>query len=219
MVEKTNRCFRESDGLLKSSDGTELRLFLDASAPSNRVRAVNYEVRHNSEQWGADIDCPTLIHEAMHLLGLVDGYKEQVREGLECRHIEPMTSVMSSTTLPLNQRLDIFQCDYPNAQSMHEKIFNEHICTRQPSRSSVIWEGNNYLLNSYNSSEKNRERYSQLLTKSSFTLSPAQTRLITKPFCDEENQKYLTCSENAYRGYSQGCIQTPEFCLDGSYLD
>ena len=49
-----------------------------------------------------------------------------------------------------------------------------------------------------------------------FVLYPAQFRLITRPYCDLENEKYIQCSKNSY---AKMCIKTPSYCEDQSFLE
>jgi hypothetical protein len=51
------------------------------------------------------------------------------------------------------------------------------------------------------------------------TLYPAQMRLITQPFCNSGNQRYLDCAQNAYRTReTEGCAVVPDYCQTADYL-
>ncbi len=59
-------------------------------------------------------------------------------------------------------------------------------------------------------------------------LYPAHFRAITSPFCEQSNQKYLTCAKNAYLSKNKEiagmiltggeCSQLPDYCYNGEWL-
>jgi len=51
-----------------------------------------------------------------------------------------------------------------------------------------------------------------------YVLYPAHTRLITLPYCDLENERYIQCSKNAYLRQSNSCYATPEYCNGLEFL-
>lgn len=51
------------------------------------------------------------------------------------------------------------------------------------------------------------------------TLYPAQMRLITQPFCNSANQRYIDCAQNAYRTRElEGCAVVPDYCQNSDFL-
>lgn len=118
--EKVQKCFDQANPYLKGPDGEDLSLRLWRKNPSDRTRSEPPEVkisihsgnhfRSNATQYAADIDCPTMIHETMHLLGLADEYDDETRghvvdpatgetrtiKGYDCRALAPRDSIMYS---------------------------------------------------------------------------------------------------------------------------
>lgn len=133
-IGRARHCFNSMDGRIKSPDGTQLNLRLggyNTDAPANRVNIDVNEARSNSGGWAGRINCETIVHEAMHLMGLVDGYRETGRrvdprlqakrpplpEGVapstfmyDCRRIEPNTSLMNNHENALGLRHDVIFC-------------------------------------------------------------------------------------------------------------
>ena len=84
---------------------------LETKAPKAHLINVLPEpvrIRQNSATYTPATDCATLLHEVLHLLGLVDEYKEAATEipdpvtgknrpvDFQCRPLGPPDSIMSS---------------------------------------------------------------------------------------------------------------------------
>jgi hypothetical protein len=51
------------------------------------------------------------------------------------------------------------------------------------------------------------------------TLYPAQMRMITQPFCNSANQRYINCVQNVYRTREiEGCAVVPDYCQTSDFL-
>ncbi len=82
---KMNTCFRSVDHALVDEFGRKLRLHvydkytdtLPSEPPAVKIKIENQSHRSDSLAYRSDIDCPTLVHESFHLLGLVDEYEEK----------------------------------------------------------------------------------------------------------------------------------------------
>ena len=73
----------------------KFKLHIDETAPVNVVKLTPGKVRSNTEDWGTDVGCPTILHETFHYLGLVDEYEETEHGPYPCRAIGPVTSLMN----------------------------------------------------------------------------------------------------------------------------
>ncbi len=72
--------------LFHPHDGSRLHLeILDANAQNSRcmrnirISIQSSEGRSNSISYAANVDCPVIVHEVLHLLGLEDEYRERTR--------------------------------------------------------------------------------------------------------------------------------------------
>lgn len=133
MAAQARHCFNKTSSQLRTRDGMRLKLNLLGNeygeyrgfdVPKNRIEIVAHGRRANSTAWPETIDCPTIIHEVMHLLGLCDSYSERqlgvtptLREAYQgedqldkrysqflydCRTIEPADSIMHNQYAAMN---------------------------------------------------------------------------------------------------------------------
>jgi hypothetical protein len=107
---KTAKCFRKAARKLRGPRGEflELRLASDVGGdvvkPRRKVVRIDESrsFRSNAAHWEAGPSCAVIVHETLHVLGLVDEYREIYRwaeEGVpkyNCRSLGPRTSIMSS---------------------------------------------------------------------------------------------------------------------------
>ncbi|MEK7691052.1 MAG: hypothetical protein AAB425_08535 [Bdellovibrionota bacterium] len=104
-------CFAHVSETLIGPGGTSLQIGLWKDAPIELLELApptsdikinrSWFFRSNSEEWESNANCPLIIHETMHLLGLVDEYVEYDRHPTvkrrtlyDCRAFGPTTSVM-----------------------------------------------------------------------------------------------------------------------------
>lgn len=116
-------CYRSVDGKLVDEFGRQIRLHVynpetdDVPRPKGiRIKLMNSHFRSNSMAYRSSIQCPTMIHEAFHLLGLPDEYVERetawnnhflrlpfkpfikagenISPAYDCRAIGPANSIM-----------------------------------------------------------------------------------------------------------------------------
>ncbi len=103
-----NSCFAKLKPYLTDEKGHQLNFQIttdpyERSVPASFVSIVDKHIRENSETWSPTTDCNTMVHEILHLTGLVDGYQEkwlrmangEVR--FNCRSIENGNSMMADS--------------------------------------------------------------------------------------------------------------------------
>lgn len=73
---KVFECLSKYSSYLTGPNGEELVFKRDKDAPRKTFVISPVKERPNSSSLPADIDCLTVVHEIMHLLGLVDEYQE-----------------------------------------------------------------------------------------------------------------------------------------------
>lgn len=236
--QRAQECFRQMRGRLKDPDGNELHLNLtnDESVPSNTVWVEGRGFRSNSSQWESQIDCPTIVHEALHLMGLCDGYHErttQAHGGLrvndptasqyryDCRNTEPDTSVMTNPWNALEDQDDILFCNCTNdgcrtTPSRHEILTSTGPLTCPPGY-STLYSGTAGQTNSRHWAQNViKEPGRIMLTRRSTapresSLLRAHTQTILKPQC--YRGYYHRCSGNAYRTRTEdSCLVQPPEC-------
>lgn len=83
LLKDIKKCYQTTGSNLVDGAGRKLsfRLWDKNSGvtqpPKVKIGLQSARARSNSRNYAIDIDCPTLIHEAFHLMGLVDEYKEK----------------------------------------------------------------------------------------------------------------------------------------------
>lgn len=81
---RVQKCLSSKNHLLKDKNGTQLELSIDNSYSEARknsgvvhtIQIEGTQHRSNSYNYAQNIDCPTIIHELLHLAGLCDEYQE-----------------------------------------------------------------------------------------------------------------------------------------------
>ena len=104
------QCIREYGSRLRDQRGRAISLKIisptDASLTSVVPRSPLIHVsqagiRDSSRRWSSDIACPVVLHELMHLVGLVDEYEPvpawKRQETHDCRITGPASSLMRSS--------------------------------------------------------------------------------------------------------------------------
>lgn len=236
----SNACFAEYADVLKDSQGRKLEISIpEPNYNANRVRIIeDGEHRSSSTKWKHSIDCETIIHEVMHLLGLCDEYKENWNgyvfneekriyewvdsgaefKGSNCRAVGPKDSIMSSQKYALN-----------------ETIVYEMQCSK-----ASLCDGTRYKTTA-GELEKVKETYLEMQKKypdiygeepfvlkvveriSPRGLSQTHMNAILYPGCLKKNATYYTCAKNAYLTaiddeafHLKECPLLPKECRDGS---
>lgn len=134
-------CLESFDGSLKNGDKRlRIRLSTDEKIPEQLILVEAKRIRSHSKAYAEDIDCPAILHEVLHLLGLPDEYQERKsgyiydrtfgfsfdREAatkggvtLNCRVPGPRNSIMSrheeAATLAASMAIwEVDQCECPD---------------------------------------------------------------------------------------------------------
>lgn len=122
---KVQRCLNKYNPYLQGPDGESLKIKLSAQAPRVVINVQEALERIESNVYSDKMQCPAVLHEVLHLLGLADEYKETqvgysmnkvtgalelVWEGAEipaydCRAMGPEDSVMNTETLAVEEVL------------------------------------------------------------------------------------------------------------------
>lgn len=106
MQQRIQSCIKDVTPYLKGPGGEQLQLSIvspqdtarmpiNQRPPMNRVSIQSAGGRSHSSSYEADIDCPTITHEVLHLLGLCDEYNG-VMDGYNCRAVAQVSSIMGN---------------------------------------------------------------------------------------------------------------------------
>jgi hypothetical protein len=106
MHSRIKTCMQDASPFMKGPDGKKLDFTILTPAETlqrpaserpgvSRVSIQAPGTRSNSGAYKADIDCATIAHEVLHLLGLCDEY-DGTLDGYTCRAVAQETSIMSN---------------------------------------------------------------------------------------------------------------------------
>ena len=108
MMHRVRGCLQATQGLIRNADGEPLVFDLLTPAEVDNLPAHfrpdkstitidrTKEFRSNSTNYSAVANCPTLVHEVMHLLGLCDEYPGE-SDGKLCRSVPGENTMMNET--------------------------------------------------------------------------------------------------------------------------
>ncbi|MEK6623708.1 MAG: hypothetical protein AABY86_01985, partial [Bdellovibrionota bacterium] len=211
---KVTQCLNRVNGQLKGPDGQSLKIELGpkngpTAAPPVAIRIQTADYRSNSANWESDIRCDMVLHELLHLLGLVDEYEETLSGyttdddgnfGLHetgaasdsalfnCRAIGPEDSIMNNQDKALEASGFTFNCP----------------------EGAVDGEGCDFLPTATADAD------------SPSLLQTAHFNAIVNPGCGSKNRIYYKCAQYSYQTtrdrYSVGCKRDtrPPECSDNS---
>lgn len=148
MMKKINECMEMYQPYLKGPDGESLKIVAsnrDKQIDRSPIHILSPGMREHSEGYKDNIDCPTVLHEVLHLLGLADEYEEtslgyniepktgrviQVENGGElkaydCRVLGPENSVMSNQHAAIkalfpSAKLEYIMCECKKSDSQDD---------------------------------------------------------------------------------------------------
>lgn len=153
-----NSCFDSLAHRLVDERGRQIRLHvydaekdtkLPSAPPKVKITLKGNNHRSSSMAYESDIDCPTMIHESFHLLGLIDEYEEKwlgfnhnffslafkplvatsdlVKPAFDCRAVGPQRSIMHDQWYIYWNRVlfsgHVNSIIYPNCEAKNEKYF------------------------------------------------------------------------------------------------
>lgn len=225
-------CLSGYRGKLKGKEGRELiiRLSDNPSIPEQEIQIMGYGFRSNSHQYEANIICPVVLHETLHLLGLVDEYahKPAMHEDYhDCRPAAPPDSIMGShlkaeLALIPTTIYEIEMCACEKKGTACWELSTKSDGKKCPPGSKSVFEkvdpAIRTSLNAMNTNEKfvldlgrMRESGETLPPKESI-LYPAHFRAITEPGCRDVNEAYYSCGQNAYRSSKPASGEEADRC-------
>ena len=153
MEATARQCFAEMDPYLSGPNGEHLKIRLtrpdDALPlpPQVTVRITGGQERAHVLLWNKSFDCGQILHESLHLLGLVDEYKEVLLKNpkikdeeeakskppYDCRALGPANSIMSDpirAEFSVSDAYQLFECycdsssDSPKTQECRQSLLS-----------------------------------------------------------------------------------------------
>lgn len=131
MFNRVRSCINDVTPYMKGPQEQMLNLKIMSPAEvatlplSERPRANSVDIqaaggRSNARSYEADIDCPTITHEVLHLLGLCDEYNG-TSDGYGCRTAPKIASIMSSQNAAFSRAVpQTFECKCDPGSPCHK---------------------------------------------------------------------------------------------------
>lgn len=108
MLEKSKECLAKASPFIKGPNGDQMELIVmspaelqkmrdDERPEKNIVKIEQANARSTSGAYAEDANCPTIVHEMLHLLGLCDEYEEksnELKDKYSCRVVPAASSIM-----------------------------------------------------------------------------------------------------------------------------
>jgi len=182
MEKHVNKCFKKANKRLIGPADKKiiLKLTHDSAIPSVPINVKPADYRSDSGNWEADIDCATVTHEVMHLLGLVDEYPEKWIGNVYNPHTGAITEV-------------------DNKRDAHGNPYQTAVDCR------VLGPDDSLMSNQWEAFS----RASSIFRSRHGVLHTAHFNAIAYPGCSVTNRLYYLCSRYAYETsgshYGQGC--------------
>lgn len=224
---RISRCLENSAPFLQGPEGRSLRIELsnDPAVPVSNISLTQNQIRETSNHYSLSINCPTIIHEILHLHGLCDEYREETigieidsRTGqftyvnspdapaaFDCRHLGPEHSVMRNAWAAVTDSRDWERWEFAVCVGEAETPSPPNACgngARKETHYTFIPPGTPFIdpqlgtnFRILRGTEQRAGTRPRTLTS---LLEPAHFRAITAPGCDI-NARYYACARNSQR--------------------
>jgi hypothetical protein len=213
--ESAQACMNSFADRLLGPNGEHLSIVYDfVETGGHEISIANGAVRANRDLWTRSMDCGTILHETLHLVGLVDEYEETAM-GYNTQSSPQNTSIFGDIYDQFQTRtndtysspvpgLDVRPGFTPTDRGAEFPMFNCRVSASSPSIMSNHWE----MINSG----------SETLLRSAHFL------MIVYPQCFPVTQVYRECAALAYISAfpfdaQDDCPEIPDVCENDLWLD
>ena len=193
-LKKTQRCMEQANKGMLGPNGEKLKIIIqqpvkqDESNCRNEIKEikiVSKDRRSNAGEYEAGIDCSTITHEVLHLVGLCDEYKESATGSY--------ANSKTGETISANSEGEIF-----NSQGEKIEDLNLSDYEFKPAYDCRVIQGDNNVMSSHYA----RWRFVFGINEDQETehslLTPAQFNSILYGGCSQKNKIFNECSQLAY---------------------
>ena len=175
-MNKVKKCLNQANKKMLGPNGKRLKILIQKEVKQTDSICKDYDTkiikigskkhRSISKKYEADIDCPTITHEVLHLLGLVDEYND--KDKYDCRVVTTNSSIMS------------------RHYRRWSEVFDKHRQKRIQKESSLLTPGQfNAIL--YGSCEKKNKAFNECSQLAYINSSENPNCLKKKQECERQN--------------------------------
>ena len=182
-MNEVQKCINKANEKMLGPNGEQLKIVIHGNEREcqvgrpKKIKIGSTDYRSNSKKYESDIDCPTIVHEVLHLLGLCDEYAEQsmgfyMNSETEEKKTKLLNSIKDNKELMNNEKYR-----FKLAFDCRTTVIGDSIMSHQYDRWHHVFKRNDY---------------SSLLT-------PGQFNAILYGTCEKKNKLFNECSQLAYQ--------------------
>ncbi|MYE07208.1 MAG: hypothetical protein F4X95_00395 [Oligoflexia bacterium] len=204
------KCMDKANQKMLGPNGEQLKIVIKSPQKQDpRCRDIDtkeiaigsIDHRSNSGKYKADIDCPTITHEILHLLGLCDEYEERSRG----YYVDAKTGKVEGYT----------QSVFNEKDETNQKFKNKEGYQFKPAYDCRVTITNSIMSNQY-------KRWDNVFRdgKNDSLLNPGQFNAILYGSCSEKNKTFNECSQLAYKSSvtEKDCMEKKQQCEEQNDL-
>jgi len=196
MEKRLNKCLQKNNKYLKGENNKMLNIEIskDVEIPSVEIYVDPNAMRSHSTLWAKNIKCETMLHEVLHLLGLVDEYEEKM-----------VGYVFNKKTGEIRLATNKYHRNY-----FKETFFDGFDCRVTGPMSSIM-----------NDQFRAFDEVTGWFPSKTSLLYPAHFKAITMPGCNSVNRTYYSCAsytqQTSTNQLGDGCEKgKSDKCKNGS---
>ncbi len=208
---KVRECLKKANSKMLGPNGEKLKIVLEdppnkkqdpcQEQSAEQIKIGSREHRSNAGKYKSDIDCPTIVHEVLHLTGLCDEYKETAR-GF---YVSADTGEIKKASI------------WDKPDNKKDTYVPSYDC-RVTSTNSIM--SNQYERWNYVFEESGPVPEEQ---KESSLLNPAQFNAVLYGGCPSKNKLFNECADLAYQTSvhkeSKDCLKQKRKCMENNVLE
>ncbi len=199
-MKKVQECMKKANTKMLGPNGEKLQFVIQEPTSPGECNGISIEIgskenRANASKYTSNINCSTITHEVLHLVGLCDEYKEKIIGfAVDSNTGDIKQDINDLRTDPIEDENSVFKLAYDCRVTSMSGI---NIMSNSP----LIWEK----VFSNTDSSKNLKSL----------LTPGQFNSILYGKCSEKNNLFNQCSKLAYTSTvkeGKSCLKKKEEC-------
>ncbi|MDE0118985.1 MAG: hypothetical protein OXM55_03130 [Bdellovibrionales bacterium] len=197
-------CMDKANQKMLGPNGEKLKIVIKSpkkqdprcrAADTKEIAIGSTDHRSNAGKYEADIDCPIITHEVLHLLGLCDEYKERSRG----YYVDAQTGEIEANVSNV----------FNEKEEINQKFQDKEAYQFKPAYDCRVTTSNSIMANS-------TQRWYNVFNfgKNDSLLNPGQFNAILYGSCSEKNKIFNECSQLAYESsvIEKDCMEKKQQC-------
>ena len=202
---KVQECLKKANSKMLGPNGEQLKMVIQSPPAGSACEATKpktikvgpRDFRSYMSKYESNIDCPTITHEILHLLGLCDEYKE-TSSGF---YVSPDTGEIKESSV------------YEKPDNENDKFIFAYDC-RVASKNSIMSDQYERWDNVFKDQAQE--------SKNKSLLSPGQFNSILYGGCPSKNKLFNECADLAYKTSveegNENCLKQKRKCIENNVM-